>query len=100
MDAVGINDDYIAFLDADDILLPNAVELWNKNASLGYDVIFTPFLLCEANKKTVRPFRFFKYGCAAFMTHGKAFRTKFLQENNIYSDARIRYFFNDYFLCH
>lgn len=100
IEAVGRNDDYIAFLDADDILLPNAIELWRQHTHKGYDVIFTPFLIREPGKSTVRPFRFYPTGCAPFMTHGKVYSTKFISDNNIYSEPKIRYFFNDYFLNH
>ena len=100
IEAVGCSDDYIAFVDADDVLLPKAIRLWNESAATNADILCSPFLILEQGANRSRPFRFYVGGCAVFMTHGKAYRTKFIEENGIYSDKRIRYFFNDYFLNH
>lgn len=100
IETVGCTDDYIAFVDADDTLLPCAIRLWNEAAVTNADVLCSPFLILEPNAKRTRPFKFYCGGCAVFMTHGKAYRTKFIEEHGIYSDKEIRYFFNDWFLNH
>ena len=100
IETVGCSDDYITFLDADDALLPQAVHLLNEAATTQADVLCSPFLILDPGAKKTRPFRFYRGGCGVFMTHGKAYRTKFIKENGIYSDKEIRYFFNDYFLNH
>ena len=95
IETVGCSDDYITFLDADDALLPQAVHLLNEAATTQADVLCSPFLILDPGAKKTRPFRFYRGGCGVFMTHGKAYRTKFIKENGIYSDKEIRYFFND-----
>lgn len=84
---VGIDNskaDYISFLDADDILLPNAINDWlaeiNRNQP---DVICSPFLYSKQNTLDVKTDGF-------FMTHGKVYNTNFLQKYDIRESDQVR----------
>lgn len=74
IETVGISDDYIIFVDADDILLPNAIEILKAAAIDKPDIIVTPFLKKELTGN-IGFYRFFTGGAGAFMTHGKAYNT-------------------------
>lgn len=99
IETVGVSDDYIIFVDADDILLPNAIEILKAAAIDKPDIIVTPFLKKELTGN-IGFYRFFTGGAGTFMTHGKAYNTQFLFNKNIYSPPELRYFFNDWFLNH
>lgn len=69
--------DYIAFLDADDILLPNAVDVWMQEINLSRpDVIYSPFFFVTKDSAIIRENGF-------FMCHGKVYRVSFLKEYDI-----------------
>ena len=57
IDYVGLNDDYITFLDADDMLTPNAVEVWNKaliaNKNL-YPDMFVSWFITKPFNESIR----------------------------------------------
>lgn len=97
IETVGTNDDYIIFVDADDILLPHAIETLKSAIKDKPDIVITPFLIQELTGN-IRPYRFFPQSSGTFMAHGKAYNTQFLQEQGIYSPPELRYFFNDWFL--
>lgn len=99
IETIGISDDYISFLDADDILLPRAIELWQQNTVLQPDIIYSHILIKRLSNRIV-PFPLRAYGPGTFMTHGKVYSTQFLLKHNIYSDIKVRYSYNDYFLNH
>ena len=97
---VGTNDDYITFLDADDILIPQAIEIWKKAMITCPDVIYTPVLTKPLDTKDVVLTKVYNKCGHAYITHGKVYKTIFLHNKKVYSDPRFRYFFNDYFLNH
>lgn len=99
IDEVGLSDNYIAFLDSDDILFPWAIDTWNQASLSEYDIIFTPFFR-KGIGEDPKPFDMRPTLCGPYMTHGKVYSTKFIKEKGIYSDKRIRYYSNDYFLNH
>lgn len=99
IETVSTSDNYIIFVDADDILLPNAVEVLQTAIRNEPDIVITPFLIKELNGK-VRLYNFQPHGSGTFMMHGKAYNTRFLQQHQIYSHIDIKYFFNDWFLNH
>lgn len=96
---IGTNDDYITFLDADDVLIPCAIKVWKKAAEMNPDIIYTPFLTYNLYQALFLT-NMFVGSSGTYMMHGKVYKTSFLQKNNIYSDYRLRYFYNDYFFNH
>lgn len=99
IETVGTSDDYIIFVDADDILLPHAIETLQSAIGNKPDIVVSPFAIQEL-EGNIRMYRFFLRGNGTFMAHGKAYSTEFLKEKNIYSPPELRYFFNDWFLNH
>lgn len=97
IETVGTSDDYIIFVDADDMLLPHAIETLQSAIKDKPDIVITPFLIQELTGN-IRLYRFFPQGSGTFMAHGKAYNTQFLQEQGIYSPPELRYYFNDWFL--
>ena len=84
---VGIDNskaDYISFLDADDILLPNAIDNWlveiNKNQP---NVICSPFLYRDKNILDIKEYQM-------FMTHGKVYNTHFLRKYDIRESEQVK----------
>ena len=76
--------EYITFLDADDILLPNAVKDWNQEIKKNSpDVIYSPFVYDG-------PFS----GCHIkdyfWMCHGKVYKTSFLKHYDIQEDESVK----------
>lgn len=87
--------EYVLFLDSDDMLMPHAVEILNRESSLHKpDILVSNFV------------QHGKYGISGTVTykhnstwlHGKVYSRKFLEENNIRFSTKIRYnedsFFN------
>lgn len=69
--------DYIAFLDADDIFLPNTVDVWLSEINkTGPEVIYSPFFFVNKEGISIRQDGF-------FMCHGKVYRVNFLKEYDI-----------------
>lgn len=75
--------DYITFLDADDILLPNAIYLWldeiYKNEP---EVIYSPFFFVTKDRIVVRQDGF-------FMCHGKVYNVDFLKKYDISESPEV-----------
>lgn len=91
---VGIDNtkaNYISFLDADDVLLPNAVSDWlseiDKNAP---EVIYTPFINMKNNI-------LLKSYSTLFMTHGKVYNVDFLRKYDIRESEQIKCNDDSYF---
>ena len=99
IDFVGTSDDYVTFLDADDILVPEAVEIFLNTISnnTGVDIIFSYFAI----KPLKGPLRHFNFGHYSenhcFMMHGKLYNTQFLQDFSIHEDVRAGYFDDSFF---
>ena len=75
--------EYFTFLDADDILFPNAVEVWKKEIELSKpDVIITPFAYLKEKSITINP--------SLNMCHGKVYKSEFLKEYNIREHKDIK----------
>jgi glycosyltransferase involved in cell wall biosynthesis len=69
--------DYITFLDADDILLPNAIDLWlNEINQTKPEVIYSPFFFFTKECISIRQNGF-------FMCHGKVYNVNFLKKYDI-----------------
>jgi glycosyltransferase involved in cell wall biosynthesis len=99
IDFVGTSDDYITFLDADDILIPEAVDLFLNSISnnKGVDIIFSYFALKPINA-ALRQFNFGYYSeNHCFMTHGKLYNTQFLRDFSVHEDPRVGYFDDSFF---
>lgn len=77
--------DYIAFLDADDQLLPDAVEVWSKEIEANHpEVIYSPW---------IRELIFFTLTQVAGplgMCHGKVYNVDFLRKYDIQESPEIR----------
>ena len=79
--------DYICFLDADDMILPDGLKILVAQGE--HDIITSNFLIGDNMvSKTNRP-------CTWF--HGNLYRTKYLQEKNIRFNPRVRYNEDSYF---
>ena len=84
--------EYIAFLDADDILLPNAVDLWLHEIKNKPEVIYTPYI-----PKTGRFWLTLNTSFPLYMCHGKCYNREFLIKNNIREIPEIYYNDDVYF---
>lgn len=75
--------DYIAFLDADDILLPNAINDWYQEIDKnGPEAIYSPFAYAWNNScKVVDYF---------WMCHGKVYKTSFLRQYDIREHEQVK----------
>lgn len=81
--------DYIAFLDADDMLLPNAIDDWNKEIEHNKpDAISSPFLYVWMCGSKVTDY--------FWMCHGKVYKTSFLRYYDIREDERVKYIDDGY----
>lgn len=80
MDKLHFLFDYVMFLDADDILLPNAVEdLYRAAKKDNYDLVVSP-LIIETNQIEKK---IMKAEENTTWTHGTIYSTEFLNKNNI-----------------
>lgn len=75
--------EYIAFLDADDILLPNAIDDWSQEIKTNSpEVIYSPFIYI------------WNIGCKVtdyfWMCHGKVYKTSFLRQYNIRESEQVK----------
>lgn len=75
--------EYIAFLDADDILLPNAINDWREEiANNNPEVIYSPFIYAQhTGCKVVDYF---------WMCHGKVYKTLFLKQYDIRESEQVK----------
>lgn len=79
--------DHILFLDADDMLMPNAIEILNRESKINNaDVIASEFI--QQNKYGVD--RVIKQDQGTTWLHGKLYKNSFLKENNIGFCTKIR----------
>ena len=70
--------DCIAFMDADDVLgSPFALRIMLDGMKLDYDVVMGVFIEEQANKRII------EHGANWIWCHGKCYKRKFLEENNI-----------------
>ena len=77
--------DYICFVDADDMLLPNAIEDWNNEIEKNNpDVIATPVIYIKGRRPTIRE--------EFWMCHGKVYKVSFLKEFDIREHESIKCF--------
>lgn len=77
--------DYICFVDADDILLPNAVEDWSTEIEKNNpDIIATPIIYVRGRHPVVRK--------EFWMCHGKVYKVSFLREFDIREHADVKCF--------
>ena len=75
--------DYITFLDADDILLPNAIATWLQEIQRTEpEVIYSPFFFVTKDRITVRQDGF-------FMCHGKVYNVDFLRKYDICESQQV-----------
>lgn len=75
--------DYIAFLDSDDVLLPNTVDVWLAEIEREKpDVIYSPFLFEKDGKIRVKH--------CFFMCHGKVYCVGFLRKYDIGEAEEIK----------
>lgn len=73
--------EYFMFLDADDIMMPRAVEVLSREAGINKaDVISSDFLV---EKRNTPGFIMEAKSAPCTWTHGKIYRAKFLRDNNI-----------------
>ena len=73
--------DYLIFMDADDMLMPRAVEVLSQHMRVNnFDIMRSGFIREEKNKRDL-----FVPQDSSIITwfHGKIYRTKFLKEKNI-----------------
>ena len=67
--------EYFAFLDADDVFFPNAVEVWKKEIELSQpDIIMTPVVYAADTTDLLKP------ATNMIACHGKAYKTEFLKK--------------------
>ena len=87
--------DYVMFMDADDCLMPNAVDtLYTEAKRNGVDVLSSDFI-CEqkyASNRTMNVFEIPVTWC-----HGKIYSVKYLRDNNIRFRDDLRYNEDSYF---
>lgn len=80
--------DYVMFLDSDDMLMPNAIKKLHYEITRKQDDILISTISVESKESAdtlIRP-----QNSARVWLHGKMFRTKFLQENNIKFEEGLR----------
>jgi glycosyltransferase involved in cell wall biosynthesis len=72
--------DYVMFVDADDMLLPRAVDVLYNEAKKNFADIVSANIMCEDEGKTINVL-----DASIYLTwcHAKIYRAAFLQENNI-----------------
>jgi glycosyltransferase involved in cell wall biosynthesis len=76
--------EYISFLDSDDVLLPNAVDIWLKEIEKSKpDAICTPFFYAEREKIKLEVRGF-------FMCHGKVYNVDFLRKYDIRESEQVK----------
>lgn len=73
--------DYFMFLDADDVLMPTAVDILYNEAKINDSDIVVSNILAEGEHRS-KNFTI-PYGHNTTWTHGKIYKRKFLEENNI-----------------
>lgn len=77
--------EYFAFLDADDVLFPNAVEVWKKELELSNpDVIITPFVYLEEKPAMIKP------PVNMIACHGKVYKSEFLKKYAIREPESVK----------
>ena len=75
--------EYIAFLDADDILLSNAIDDWNKEIKNNEpDVIYSPFIYVWMGGCQIKDY--------FWMCHGKVYKTSFLRQYDIRESEQVK----------
>lgn len=73
--------DYVMFCDADDLLMPNAIEtLYNEAKKNRLDVLISDFLAERNHEPNIQ---LHSSTTPITWTHGKIYRTQYLRENNI-----------------
>lgn len=78
--------DYIAFLDSDDILLPEAVDIWLTEIDKSKpDFIYSQSLYKSPKQLTIL------YERCIFICHGKVYNTKFLRKYDIRESESVKY---------
>ena len=94
IDASGMFD-YIMFMDADDIMMPRCVEVLYKEAKKGdYDILASSFL----NERNFQAAVMMDVNTTPITwTHGKIYRTKYLNENGIRFLPELRLNEDSYF---
>lgn len=76
--------EYISFLDSDDVLLPNAVDIWLAEIEKSKpDVIYTPFFHATKEKIKLKTDGF-------FMCHGKVYSVGFLRKYDIRESEQVK----------
>lgn len=74
--------EYITFLDADDIFLPNAIEDWSKDIDANKpDVIYSPFIYVWSKG--------YRISDHFWMCHGKVYKTSFLKQYDIRESEQV-----------
>ena len=75
--------DYITFLDSDDILLPNAIDIWlSEIEQTKPDIIYSPFFFVNKNGIIVR-------NDGLCMCHGKVYSVSFLHKYDIGESPKV-----------
>lgn len=96
---VGIDNtdaDYIAFLDADDVLMPYTVEVWRNMAESAQEVdIFHSYFYEQAIQNDTPILRLIKNG--ATWCHGKLYKVSFIKKYNIRNNSEVRYMDDAFF---
>lgn len=78
------NAEYVSFLDSDDVLLPNAVDIWLREIKKSKpDVLFTPFYYATKDKIKLETDGF-------FMCHGKVYSVDFLRRYDIRESEHVK----------
>lgn len=81
------NFDYVMFLDSDDMLMPQAIEVLNREASLNKpDILISAFI--QQNKYGID--RIVHSKDTTTWLHGKAYKVGFLKDNNIHFMPGLR----------
>lgn len=86
--------EYFVFLDADDMLLPSAIDtLYKEMRASDADIVISSFYREDGGRNTL----LLSTETSITWMHGKMYRAKFLQENNIRFDPDIRLNEDSYF---
>lgn len=86
------NADYIAFLDADDVLMPYTVEMWHKAI---YDVPNADIFHSHFLEETETVLKLKKDGFT--FCHGKLYKVSFIRKYNIRNSREIKYMDDSFF---